>query len=304
MTDADRDDSEKAVDALPVGSVRLSDAYSRVLERVIANPAILPPFDADWLCALDKSRNWEKELNDPEAFDDELADYVHQQKRVNIFLRQCIERRELVPCVYNPETGQTLELPRGEWLPVGWEDLVPRDIVDDYIDPNDYESPGSSGSLIRGKLRPVFFQRVNFDAWLEKIGTDDGPPPSEPSRKKAKREACKKALIILFPEGIPLTLTGQFRDTKVQEWIHKNIHAKLDVDRQTIVRAHGVDRDLMNLQARMVAIPALRYNALDALERNQSDSSAHRALIVSAALFHTALFDDRSDMLLEFVTLT
>ena len=239
MTSTDDDDFEMASDAIPAGSVRLSDAYSRILDVVLENPDILPPFDEEWLCALEKSRAYEKEANDPDVFDDELADFVHQQKRVNIFLRHCLEQRELIPRVRDPETGQTLDLPKGDWLPSEtWCEYVPRDIIHDYIIPNDYEAPGPPGSFIRGKLRPVFFEPTCFEAWFEKhFGANNRSPPSEPARNRAKREACKNALLTLFPQGVPPTLPPKLRDMQVKEWILKNINPKLDVDRQTIVRA-------------------------------------------------------------------
>jgi hypothetical protein len=86
-----------------------------------------------------------------------------------VFLRQCLENGELVACVRDPETGDVLQLSSNDWLPSKWCDYVPPGIWDDYLDPEDYESPGPSDSFVRGALRPVFFRNSDFEPWFQKL---------------------------------------------------------------------------------------------------------------------------------------
>ena len=158
----------KADDAIPVESVSLSEAYERIADAVCANPEILPELDEDWVEALKKSDAYEKKYQDPSAFDDELANWVHQRQAANVFLRQCLEEGELVACVRDPKTGHVLRLRAHDWLPSKWSDYVPYDIWDDYLNPEEYKFAGPSGSFIGGALRPVFFQKYDFEQWLKK----------------------------------------------------------------------------------------------------------------------------------------
>jgi hypothetical protein len=168
MANLSNNEQHKADDAIPVDSVSLSEAYERIADAVCANPEILPELDEDWVEALKKSDAYEKKIQDPLVFDDELADWSHQRKAANVFLRHCLEQGELVACVRDPETGDVLKLRSDDWLPSKWSDYVPYGIWDDYLDPEDYESAGPSGSFIRGALRPVFFRKSDFEQWVKK----------------------------------------------------------------------------------------------------------------------------------------
>jgi hypothetical protein len=70
----------RADDPIPVDAVGLSDAYARILDAACARPELLPEPDEDWVEALKKSSHYEKTIQDPSAFDDELADFWHQKR--------------------------------------------------------------------------------------------------------------------------------------------------------------------------------------------------------------------------------
>ena len=138
----------------------LSEAYERIADAVCANPEILPELDDVWVEALKKSDAYEKKFQDPLVFDDELADWSHQRKAANVFLRQCLEQGELVACVRDPETGEVLKLKSADWLPAKWSDYVPCGIWHDYLDPEDYEFSGSIRQLRSRCASTSFFSKT------------------------------------------------------------------------------------------------------------------------------------------------
>ena len=167
MTDTD-DDIPRADDPIPVNAIRLADAYECVLDAVDAHPEILPEFDVDLLELLAKSRDKEREIQDPDVFDKELEEFWYRKKEVNIFLRKQLEEKKLVACVRDPETGDILQLSSDGWIPDRWTDEIPSGIWSDYVHPDDYEYLGPTGAFLRGALRPVFFRSEDFNLWFEK----------------------------------------------------------------------------------------------------------------------------------------
>ena len=196
MADTD-DDIPRADDPIPVNAIRLTDAYERVLDAVDAHPEILPEFDVDLLELLAKSRDKEREIQDPDVFDKELEEFWYRKKEVNIFLRKQLEEKKLVACVRDPETGDILQLSSDGWIPDRWTDEIPSGIWSDYVHPDDYEYLGPPGTLIRGALRPVFLQRADFDRWFEttcksRVHKGRGRPVGSGSWLAADQQLVKK----------------------------------------------------------------------------------------------------------------
>ena len=165
---ASRTMKEAENDLIPVDTIRLTDAYERVLDAVDAHPEILPAFDEDLLELLAKSRDKEREIQDTDVFDKELEEFWYRKKEVNIFLRKQLEDKKLVACVRDPKTSERFQLSSVGWIPDRWTDEIPSGIWSDYIHPDDYEYLGPTGTFLRGALRPVFFQKADFDRWFEK----------------------------------------------------------------------------------------------------------------------------------------
>jgi hypothetical protein len=159
---------KEADDPIPVNAIRLTDAYERVLDAVDTHPEILPEFDEGLLELLAKSRDKERGIQDPDAFDKELEEFWYRKKEVNIFFRKQLEDKKLVACVRDPKTGETLQLSSNGWIPDRWTDEIPSGIWSDYVHPDDYEYLGPTGTFHLGALRPVFFRSVDFDLWFEK----------------------------------------------------------------------------------------------------------------------------------------
>jgi hypothetical protein len=253
MADTD-DDLPLAEDSIPKEAISLTDAYECVVGLVIKHPELLPKFDEDWSEALLKSREEERKIqDDPEVFDKELEQEWHQRKEANLFLRLEIEAKRLVACTRDPEIGQTLQLRSDDWIPSGWDDYIPPGIWTDYIIPDDYEAPGPNGTLIRGALRPVFFMRDEFEAWLKKTfgATESIATISKPNEKTEnlkrdrahRKEAVKEAVRAIWGKNVPNGLPAKIRDQTINEWLTEN--GRIEVGEATIRRAlegHPSDR--------------------------------------------------------------
>ena len=179
---ASRTMKEAEDDLIPVDTIRLTDAYERVLDAVDAHPEILPAFDEDLLELLAKSRDKEREIQDAGVFDEELEEFWYRKKEVNIFLRKQLEDKKLVACVLDPKTGGRFQLSSVGWIPDRWTDEIPSGIWSDYISPDDYEYLGPTGTFLRGALRPVFFQKADFDRWFETTCKSENQQGQRPPR--------------------------------------------------------------------------------------------------------------------------
>jgi hypothetical protein len=159
----------QAHDALPVGAILLNEAYEHVLDAVLENPNALPEFDEDWSDALEASKKYEKEHQDPSAFDSELEEFWHEKKRANLFFRMCLDERQLAARVMDPRTGLSLELMPPGWLSEKWDTYIPPGIWNEYINSEDYDSPGPEGAFINGAARQVFFDKDEFQTWFANV---------------------------------------------------------------------------------------------------------------------------------------
>jgi len=249
-----KDDIPQAEDPIPKAAISLTDAYECIVGLVIEHPERLPKFDEDWSEALRKSKEEERKIqDDPEGFDKELEQEWHQRKEANLFLRLEIEAKRLVACTRDPEIGQTLQLRSDDWIPSGWDDYIPPGIWTDYIIPDDYEAPGPNGTLIRGALRPVFFMRDEFEAWLKKVfgAAESIATISKPIEKTEilkrvqahRQEAVKEAVRAIWGKNVPNGLSAKTRDKAIKEWLAEN--GRGEVGEATIRRAldsHSSDR--------------------------------------------------------------
>jgi hypothetical protein len=86
-----------------------------VLDAVLENSNALPEFEEDWSKALEESKKYEEEHQDPLEFDAELAAFWHEKKRANLFFRICLDEHQLAALVLDPRTGRSLEI-----MPPGW----------------------------------------------------------------------------------------------------------------------------------------------------------------------------------------
>lgn len=96
----------EAPNIVPIGTIRLTEAYQRLLDALEQRIISLPVFHEEWLEAFENSKLFDKESQDPEVYDDELAEYLLWAREANVFLRCQIEAGNLDACVQDPETGE------------------------------------------------------------------------------------------------------------------------------------------------------------------------------------------------------
>jgi hypothetical protein len=235
-------------DAIPKDAISLTDAFGYIVSFIGDHPELLPTFDQQWSEALEKSREEERRIqHGAETFDQELEQEWHRRKEANLFLRLAIEERELVACTRDPHTGTILQLDPDGWIPTEWDSYIPPGIWTNFIIPDDYESPGPSGTLIRGELRPVFFLGAEFGAWFnemfgqtEPIVVVSDPNPNfqritrfVPPRQQAVIDAVEQ---IWSQNGPPPGEYGETRRTRINSWFKDN-DRKIEVSLSTIQRA-------------------------------------------------------------------
>jgi hypothetical protein len=157
-----------ADDPIPMKAIRLTGAFQRVFEALLAKPAIidtLEDYDLEWKEDLEKINQRFK----PEA-------------AANAFFRaHLIYDGNLHAYVRDPETTEILQLDSRGWQPLSRGPHRPfkekrsaylpmtTGIDADYvIDPYDEHFPGPEGTFIRGAFRPVFLWRDEFERWFQK----------------------------------------------------------------------------------------------------------------------------------------
>lgn len=194
-------DSSWVYGAIPKDAIWLNDAFDQVLARIETTPELVQ-FDEDWSERLEKSRQFEKTVgHDPETFDAELEQRWHCMKQANLLLRLAIENKELIACVRDPRTGETLQLHSGGWVHDKWNDYIPAAIWQPFVDTGDIELPGPEGTVIEGKHLPVFFMQVELQVWLGALlrnklsaATSAVKVLSRDHKKKAAREIYLRLL--------------------------------------------------------------------------------------------------------------
>ena len=162
-----------AKDPIPEKAIRLTEAYQRVFDALLANQAIINPLLEEY--ALD----WKEDLQ-------KIEQRWRQQAAANAFFRchliwgEMIYGENLHALVRDPDSGLILQLdPRGWGLgprpPVrsfgqrsAHEPITTGIDSDHVIDPYDEYDPGPEGTYIGGAYRPVFFWRDEFERWFQK----------------------------------------------------------------------------------------------------------------------------------------
>ena len=163
-------------DAVPLNAILLTDAYRAVESAIEERPGLIEQrLDSYWLETIEKNRKLDRQNNKDTA--PEEIDLWHLDRAANMLLRQNLQEGKLRACVRDPETGDILRLIASGWIPDAWDKntmLPAYGILTDFVRtveplahrPYD-DVPGPPGSLIRGKRRPVFFLRDEFDTWWE-----------------------------------------------------------------------------------------------------------------------------------------
>lgn len=171
---------EKAADPIPLDALRLSHAASAVFCFVEEHPEILrEKLDGGWLELVEINREADRKEH-PDIFVTDGALW-YANRGANILFRSRLQAGELVGCIRDPETGEILRLGTIGWIHDSWGSksaILPFGSSDDYVVPGDPQFPGPPEAIVRGRLRPVFFLRDEFDEWFTQTFRSKSSPLS------------------------------------------------------------------------------------------------------------------------------
>jgi hypothetical protein len=152
-----------ADDPIPENAIGFYDAFYRTWALAEKDTLALDQDDREKIRACAES-SLKQFVGD---YSQEDVDDIALGKEVNLFFRECITEGQLVACVRDPETGDILQLQRNGW---GIE-FYPEDcgfVLYNHVHPDDPLNPGPADVIVRGKARPVFFLKDQFERWLQK----------------------------------------------------------------------------------------------------------------------------------------
>jgi len=156
-----------ASDPIPENAIGLSDVFNRIMDAAEKDPKRLK-LDDDERKEIRTTTESDLKQFVGDDYPPGDVDMIAQGKEANVFLRQCITEGQLVAYVRDPETGEVLQLPHEGWDnlefhpgELGW-------LQSNHVHPDDPLNPGPPEVMVRGKARPVFFLRDDFDLWFQR----------------------------------------------------------------------------------------------------------------------------------------
>lgn len=168
---------KKSLDAIPQNAILKNVAF----EKVVKAYALKPRRNTAHASTKNASeRGLGRKMNEDETF-----------AEAEIVLRHAITEGHLTAYVRDPRTQELLKL-----SPTGWLGGIDG-MEDEFEEPNKREPTGADGSIIDGKLRPVFFLTDEFESWFK--GNFYGP--TRKKRFAPSREAAKRVIRELDPNG-------------------------------------------------------------------------------------------------------
>jgi hypothetical protein len=228
-------------DPLPVGAIRLSEAYrlyyrakfpewetlenTRTNVRETIDWKLLDEIYAEWKAAKDGSSEKyiaHKKLGpieEPVRKANAAVNEIH--KKAEAAFRKKLASDGPAAMIYDPEKDKTLELKREDWLKGR---NFPAGFSTNFVSPGDLVQPGPLAQA-GGKLRPVFFWKAEFETFLaapfsqvtKKSRTETRKIPEPPPGKRVQR-VYWRALQDKYPHGIPKSPTHEVK-VKVDAWI-------------------------------------------------------------------------------------
>jgi hypothetical protein len=162
-------------DPIPENHISLSNAFFLVLDRVEqTKKADIQKRLGRWNKTLDRQSSEDRREDGSTPSEILLR---HCDRAANIILREALQAGDLQARVRDPKNDRILQVGQYDWIPDSMASLTPSvpacGLLTNYVGP-----AGKLGSLtcdfgppetvIRGKLRPVFFADGDFRTWLEK----------------------------------------------------------------------------------------------------------------------------------------
>jgi hypothetical protein len=171
MSSGPKEETPKAHDLLPAGTIGFGEAYDMVLSKILDDATILDHRLSQDLKDL-LARNEQEvlqldEYQDARAVQHFQSNYVF--KKAEVFFRTILRDEELTAYVRDPGDGSRLRLAIAQWLtyPLILRLDLPPTFGGDFLD--DSPLSGNPSTFVRGARRPVFFDRGEFDTWFNKI---------------------------------------------------------------------------------------------------------------------------------------
>ena len=155
-------------DPIPYGHIRLSEAFDLFYQAVTPNWRRLDTAIKDAKRPVHGAEvpRWDNEVADPPLV---LALNARDSARseADMKFRAALAAGELRAMIRDSDKGTMLELSREGWgrAPTSGDGAFPGGFDEDFVEPGDIFQPGPAAA-VGGYLRPVFFDRKNFNSWL------------------------------------------------------------------------------------------------------------------------------------------
>jgi hypothetical protein len=171
MKSGEKEETPKAHDLLPAGTIGFGEAYDMVLSEILDDRTVLDrglPQDMKELLSKNEQEALRlNEYEDARAAQLFRSNYIY--KEIEVFFRTVLRERELTAYVRDPEDGSRLQLTAGEWsaYPLILRLDLPETFHSNFLD--DYPLSGNPNTFVRGARRPVFFDKGEFETWFNKV---------------------------------------------------------------------------------------------------------------------------------------
>jgi hypothetical protein len=149
-------------DPIPVGHIRLSQAFDLYYEAVTSNwqgldAAINEPM------ASPPAAGKDGEATNPLVLASNARDAARGAAEMKF--RKALAAGELRALIRDPDNGALLELSRDGWERLSDDGGFAAGFDEDFVEPGDFFQPGPS-AVTNGYLRPVFFKDEEFNSWI------------------------------------------------------------------------------------------------------------------------------------------
>ena len=155
---------QRSYGPIPATAIGLADAFDLFVEQAYEENDFYKRIDdPKWLDYVVFEREASKEECGPQALNVLTTDVA-----ANVFFRLQLDRGLLEANVLDPRTGTTLRLSNFGWLPNIEHAYRLVEPLSDFIDTAD-DMIGPEGSIIAGKMLPVFFEKSAYREWMRKL---------------------------------------------------------------------------------------------------------------------------------------
>jgi hypothetical protein len=149
-------------DPIPVGHIRLSQAFDLYYEAVTPNwqgldAAINEPMASPLAAGKDG------EATNPLVLAFNARDAARGAAEMKF--RKALAAGELRAQIRDPDNGALLELSRGGWERSSDDGGFAAGFDEDFVEPGDFFQPGPP-AVTNGYLRPVLFKEEEFNSWI------------------------------------------------------------------------------------------------------------------------------------------